>query len=145
MLYKFCSRCGRRIPSGTKCSCIKERYKEYDRYSRDKRSTDFYHSPEWSRVRAATLEADDYLDVWLYMTEGRIQRADTVHHIIPLKDDWYKRLESSNLISLSHESHSYIEAEYKKNKTEMQQRLKDMLAEYRKCIPYGGVKKVRNE
>ena len=57
-IYKRCGRCGKRIPSGIRCSCGKVRHKEYDRYSRDKKSKQYYDSSEWSRSRAAALEAD---------------------------------------------------------------------------------------
>ena len=50
------------------------------------------------------------------MTEGIIVAADTVHHIIPLKDDWNKRIDIDNMISLSGDTHSMIEQEYKKDK-----------------------------
>lgn len=33
-----CSRCGKRIQSGSRCPCQKERHREYDRYSRDNKS-----------------------------------------------------------------------------------------------------------
>ena len=50
-IYKRCGRCGTRLPSGTKCECIKERHKEYDKYSRDKKADAFYHSIEWEIAR----------------------------------------------------------------------------------------------
>lgn len=79
------------------------------------------------------------IDVWLYMTEGKIVKADTVHHIIPLRDDWEKRNELANLMSLSHESHSLIETEYKKDKASMESRLSLMLKEYRGLASLGGI------
>lgn len=139
MLYKRCSRCGKRIPSGTKCPCLKNRHKEYDRFNRDQRARGYYNSIEWQKVRAAALEADQMIDVWLYMTEGKIVKADTVHHIIPLRDDWEKRNELANLMSLSHESHSLIETEYKKDKASMESRLSLMLKEYRGLASLGGI------
>lgn len=90
-IYKRCSRCGRRLLSGSICSCIKERHKEYDRYSRDRKSRQYYHSKEWMMVREAVLDMDGGIDVYLYMKEGKTVFADTVHHIVPLKDDWNKR------------------------------------------------------
>ena len=49
-----------------------------------------YDSVEWQRSRENVLELDQYIDVYMYMTEGVMIRADTVHHIIPLRDDWNK-------------------------------------------------------
>lgn len=131
-IYKRCSRCGKRIPSGTTCPCQKQRHQEYDRYSRDKRSKDYYNSREWERARAAALDADGGLDVYLYMTTGEIVAADTAHHIIPLKDDWSKRADIDNLMSLHHDTHSTIEKKYKDNKAGMVRELAEMLRKYRR-------------
>lgn len=75
---------------------------------------------------------DDDTDVYLFMTKGEILAADTVHHIIPLKDDWGKRFAEENLMSLNHDTHSMIEQKYKTNKPEMEQILMKMLQEYRR-------------
>lgn len=77
------------------------------------------------------MEADEGMDVYLFMTEGKLVPADTVHHIIPLQDDWQKRMDINNLMSLSHETHSMIEQMYKKEKTGTQKKLQKMLSEYR--------------
>lgn len=130
-LYKRCSRCGKRIPSGTKCTCIKERHKEYDRFYRDKKSKQYYASNEWKASRAAALEIDEGIDVYLFMTEGIVKRADAVHHIVSLKDAWEARNDISNLMSLHHDTHSMIEQMYKKDKSGMENSLKKMLMKYR--------------
>lgn len=130
-IYKRCSRCGKRIQSGQKCPCLKERHREYDRYSRDKKTKDFYGSREWERARDAALEADGGIDVYLYMTTGEILLADTVHHIVPLKDDWSRRVDISNLMSLNHDTHSMIEQMYRKDKRKAIQNLKEILREFR--------------
>ena len=130
-IYKRCSRCGKRIPSGTSCPCIKTRHKEYDKYSRDKKCKQFYASREWRAIRSATIEIDDGMDVYLFMTEGKLVAADTVHHIIPLQDDWQRRLDMDNLMSLSHDTHSMIEQMYRKDKTGTAKKLQKMLLEYR--------------
>ena len=87
MIYKRCSRCGKRIPSGSRCDCGKLRHKEYDKYKRDQKSKKYYDSGEWEQIRSEVLEIDGGIDVYLFMTEGRVELADTVHHIIPLRDD----------------------------------------------------------
>lgn len=138
-IYKRCSRCGRRLPSGSKCPCQKDRHKEYDRYSRDRKSKQYYDGGEWQQARASAMEADQGLDVYLFMTKGEVVNADTVHHIVPLKDDWNKRNDITNLMSLHHDTHSLIETEYRKNKTEMQKKLSKMLAEYREQMRAGGI------
>lgn len=131
-LFKRCSRCGRRLPAGSTCPCVKRRHQEYDRYSRDKKSKEFYNGQEWINARAAALDADGGIDVYLYMTQGMVVAADSVHHIVPLKEDWSLRVDLSNLISLHHDTHSRIEAMYKQDKTGTQEALRKMLEEYRR-------------
>ncbi|WP_291683759.1 phage portal protein [Blautia sp.] len=70
---------------GTQCRCQKQRHKEYDRYSRDKKSKQYYNGKEWESARKEALELDGGIDVYLFMTEGIIVLADTVHHIEPLR------------------------------------------------------------
>lgn len=138
-IYKRCSRCGKRLPSGQKCPCLKERHQEYDRYSRDKKTKDFYGSREWERARDAALEADGGIDVYLYITTGEILLADTVHHIVPLKDDWSRRGDISNLMSLNHDTHSMIEQMYRKDKEKTIHILKEILKEFRETRRAGGI------
>ncbi len=130
-IYKRCSRCGKRIEAGTTCQCLKDRHKEYDKYSRDRRSKQYYNSREWEAVREHVLQLDEGIDVYVYMTQGIVIRADTVHHIVPLKEDWNLRSNEDNLISLNHDTHSMIEQQYRKNKNEMQEALKAMVQQYR--------------
>ncbi|HCT91087.1 MAG TPA: HNH endonuclease [Lachnospiraceae bacterium] len=137
-IYKRCPRCHKRIPSGSTCPCIKQRYHDYDRMSRDPKSNSFYHSSEWEKVRERAMELDGGLDVYQYMESGKIVAADTVHHIIPLRDDWDKRCEVSNLISLHHDTHSMIEQLYKKDKAGIQEKLKRMVKAYREQDAGGG-------
>lgn len=130
-IYKRCSRCGKRIEAGTTCQCLKDRHKEYDKYSRDRRSKQYYNSREWETVREHVLQLDEGIDVYVYMTQGIVIRADTVHHIVPLKENWNLRSNEDNLISLNHDTHSMIEQQYRKNKNEMQEALKAMVQQYR--------------
>ena len=68
----------------------------------------------------------------MYVTQGKVIPADTVHHIIPLREDWNRRLDSGNLMSLHHDTHSMIEREYSALGTKvMAPRLKKILADYR--------------
>jgi hypothetical protein len=117
--------------TGTKCDCTKQRHREYDRLSRNRKSAAFYKSSKWHRARDRALELDGGLDVWLYMTEGKVVAADTVHHIVQLKDDWSKALDISNLMSLHHDTHSMIESMYRQDKEAMIKKLQKMLKEYR--------------
>jgi competence CoiA-like predicted nuclease len=130
-IYKRCGRCGKRLLSGTTCECLKQRHAEYDKYSRDKKSKAFYNSQEWVRTREEVLEMDEKIDVFIFMTTGEVVIADTVHHITPLKDDWTKRIDKENLMSLNHDTHSLIEKKYKENKQKIMSELYEMLEKYR--------------
>lgn len=130
-IYKRCSRCRKRIEAGTTCQCLKDRHKEYDKYRRDRRSKQYYNSREWEVVREHVLQLDEGIDVYVYMTQGIVIRADTVHHIVQLKENWNLRSNEDNLISLNHDTHSMIEQQYRKNKNEMQEALKAMVQQYR--------------
>ena len=77
------------------------------------------------------LNLDGEIDVYCYMTTGEIKLADTVHHIAPLRDAWGKRLDTDNLMSLNHSTHSEIERLYSEDKQGMMERLKEMLRAYR--------------
>lgn len=70
------------------------------------------------------------IDVYVYMTEGVILAADTVHHIIPLKEAWDKRCDKQNLMPLHHDTHSKIEQMYKKERPVMEKKLAKMLVDF---------------
>jgi hypothetical protein len=130
-IYKRCSRCGLRISSGTKCDCLKERHKEYDKYSRDKKSDAFYHSKEWELARITVRTLDKGIDVYIYITSSEVIFADMVHHIEPLKDNWDKRCDVDNLISLSTGTHSMIEKMYENDKSGTMKMLFEVIKRYR--------------
>lgn len=138
-IYKRCSRCGKRLSAGQQCPCLKKRHWEYDKYSRDKKTKDFYGNAEWEKARIAALEADGGIDVYVYMTTGEILLADTVHHIVPLKDDWSRRTDVRNLISLHHDTHSMIEQMYRKDKAGMIRTMKEILRKFREAKAEEGI------
>jgi len=131
MIYRHCGRCGKKIPSGSKCSCLKDRHKEYDKYSRDKEAKKFYNSAVWKHTRNYVLSLDG-VDVYLYMTTGEIVAPDTVHHIIQYRDDRTLGTTIDNLMSLSHSTHSMIEKRYKEDKEKIIAELTKMLRDFRK-------------
>ena len=140
MISKQCKYCGKWIPVDQTCSChaaarkegTRQRNHDYDTHRRNKDAAAFYSSPEWITTRNAVLNLDQGIDVYRYMTTGEIRAADTVHHIIPLRDDWGRRLDTSNLISVCSSTKSKIEREYRRvGKREMQKKLSEMLKQYR--------------
>lgn len=138
-IYRRCGRCGTRYETGQQCPrCAalvtqdnRIRYRQYDKYRRDKEAKKFYDSEEWKITRAYVLALDE-LDVYEYMTNGKEIPADTVHHIIPYRDDNTKALDPDNLMSLSAASHAAVEALYKVDKQTEERKLREMLEKFRK-------------
>jgi len=97
-------------------SLTRERYcvshhQEYHRYNEertDKELVRFYYSKEWQRVRELVLQRDNYLCVRCRQA-GIIKPAEMVHHIVPLKIDYTKRLEIDNLESLCEACHNKVD------------------------------------
>lgn len=86
----------------------------------------FYKSSVWQKCRAYILSRDDYLCQECLVTVGPVP-ADTVHHIIHLKDDWEKRLDPDNLISVCASCHNKLHPEKsnKKNKEKINNKIKE--------------------
>lgn len=70
----------------------------------------FYHTKAWHDARQETLTRQHYL-CQDCLREGKITVAKTVHHIIPLRDDWDNRLDQDNLevICLEHHNEEHPE------------------------------------
>ena len=127
MIWKRCPRCGKRIPEGTQCEdCKRKRDKArdryYDKHIRNKDAKAYYASEEWRIARELALDRADGICQWTLATEGRVEAAEDVHHIIPLREDWSRRSDPGNLIALSHSSHAHIEYLYKAGKKEETQK-----------------------
>ena len=146
-LMKYCNRtgCNRLVPQGVKyCAAHtvgktaenRQRHKEYDAHCRNQTAKDFYNSTEWKAARAQALARDTNIDIYLYIMEGRIVPADTVHHIVELMEDYSKRCDMDNLISISEATHSMISKAYKDaaRKAAMQQTLRECIREYKRRL-----------
>lgn len=113
MIQHICPRCGKAIPTGQRCPCSATRYRDYNRFRRDSRIKAFRQSPEWKATRAEVIERDEGLDQYILYTRGEIVPGCSVHHITPIAEDWDKRLDRGNLITLSEVTHERIEWQYK--------------------------------
>lgn len=146
-LMKYCNKagCNRLVPQGVRyCAAHtvdrtaenKERHKEYDSHCRNQTAKAFYNSGEWRAARARALARDTGIDIYLYIMEGRIAAADTVHHIIELSEDYSKRCDPDNLISISEATHSMISKAYKDatKKAQMQEKLRECIREYKRRL-----------
>lgn len=87
----------------------------------------FYNSKEWQRAREKALMRDRCIDVWHYLITGEIKAGNIVHHIESLSDNFDKRADISNLVTLSSESHGLIEDAYKD--PDLKVRIQKMLRE----------------
>lgn len=118
-----CRFCGKTYPMGASCNCKQSRthYREYDRNHRTKetKSYNFYKSSLWIKMREHIRRKYMGCDLLKFGETGLLVPASNmiVHHIIPYKEDEAFALEESNLVLLSHQSHEYVEAEYKKSPT----------------------------
>lgn len=117
-LMRLC-RCGKAIDFGMKyCNDCqrkaeqvrKEYFKQYDTYTRDRKTAAFYNSPEWEKVRQKALMRD-YGLCQDCLEENRITPADVVDHIKPIKLFWHLRLSIDNLQSLCNRHHAIKTAE----------------------------------
>lgn len=126
MINRICSRCGRILPVGEKCSCQPAYRRDYNRFRRDQKIKEFRASAEWRLVRAAVIERDSGTDQYVLHTTGELRPGFSVHHILPLStpEGWARRTDMNNLITLSDDTHSSIEYRYKtKYKDILQQEL----------------------
>ena len=140
-LKKFCAHCGcNRLIDCTEryCNAHKRRDKaesdkDYDKNRRNKEAKAFYNSLPWKRKRQQILVRDKGIDVYVYMTEGRIVKAEHVHHIVELDEDSSLALVDSNLISLSAATHSAISKVYEdvRKRQQMQVRLRSFLRDFK--------------
>lgn len=116
MLLHMC-RCGKLIPQEIRlcdaCEAAKkQRYIDYNEHRRDSKTAAFYTSKEWQRTRGIILSSYDYIDLYAYHVLHEIRRADIVHHITELTEDWARRLDAYNLIPLASGTHNTIHTLY---------------------------------
>ena len=110
MIYKRCPKCRKRIPSGTKCPiCAEDRSNR--NYKKAEGIAKLYHTNRWRLLRDIVVSKYDGLDAY-ELSRGNIVPADTVHHIIPAKEDPSLFWSTSNLLPVSRQTHDYIHARY---------------------------------
>lgn len=136
---KFCV-CGKIIKKADKyCNKCKSkqseknsaRNKQYDRYYRDTRAKAFYNSSAWKRLVSIIRIRNNGLCALCYH-EGIKSKGTMIHHIVPIKDDWSKRLDTANCIILCPECHGKVHSAYdrsKENRENMQRLLRDIISD----------------
>ena len=93
-----------------------EEYKKNNRYrydrkydiKRDPKIEKFYRSKAWRDKREYILIRDNGL-CQRCLSYNRITHATDVHHIVKLKDDYTKRLDNDNLVSVCSKCHKILD------------------------------------
>ena len=132
-IYKRCSRCNKRMLTGTRCSCYKERHKEYKKYRTDIREQRLYSSKDWESIKDKVKSIYKGIDIYSYYIQETIEEGQTVHHIEPVKDNWNRRFDISNLILLTESNHKYIHRlmdKSKEDKNSIQKLLYSLVERY---------------
>ncbi len=136
-MKKICPRCNIRLVSISKKYCeiceakVNNRHKEYKRYRTDDKEQHFYSDSVWIRKRNKIKFIDNGYCL-ACLDKHDIKSMDTVHHIVELKEDWSKRLEDDNLISLCESCHQVVHNKYKtSDKKQTQNELRAILRKFR--------------
>jgi hypothetical protein len=115
----------------------KQRHQAYNNNRRDKREQHFYKSRQWRELVKVLASRYHGLCVVSYVIDHRIVPYQTMHHIIPIKDDWSRRLDTDCIIPLSESWHQRVESAYRNGlKAETQKELFEALRRFR--YPGGG-------
>lgn len=123
---KYCEKC-----KSKQSEKISAKNKHYDKYYRDAKLKAFYNSTAWHRLTAIVRVRDDGLCA-LHYHNGVASKGTMVHHIIPIKDDWNKRLDTANCILLCSECHAKVHSDYdrcREARESMQRLLKNIVSD----------------
>lgn len=133
-IYSKCSQCGKKILQGQQCECRKDRYKEYNkrvRFNKDnKKYFDFYNTIHWKRMSKYIKNKYNEVCLKCLLKYKILTPSDVAHHIVPIREDYSKRLEEKNLIPLCHGCHNRID--HINYTEEMKDELRSILEEYKK-------------
>lgn len=103
MILKFCTRCKQPFPFCTSSlcpDCRSKRQINYNRFERDKKTDQFYHSKKWKQLSKSILARANYKCAIC----GGL--AVEVHHIKEIRTDWDKRFDPDNLMPLCTACHN---------------------------------------
>lgn len=128
MMSKMCSRCGKRIPIASSCSCtkkIKNKVNNHHKYNEDVKK--FYSTKEWNNARERCIAECYGIDLYSFFVLNQIEYGEVVHHIVPIVDDYSKRISADNLIFLTERNHKLIHSLYKNSYSETVHLLKSLL------------------
>lgn len=98
-MLKSCSYCGGIHQRNHKCSRRPKRKKETNEINKFRWSTVWMKKSKWIRERDKHLCQICLLERYNTQTKYNFNNIE-VHHIVPLIEDWNRRLDDTNLISL---------------------------------------------
>ena len=90
-----------------------------------------YRTSKWQRSRELALDEYNHVCLWSLYVEGRVVKADVVHHIIEVLEDESLAYDEDNLIPLEYYNHTLVHEMYKRNKTKTQLLLTEMIESFR--------------
>lgn len=108
-MLKSCKICGRIHEDSITCPLKRCKKK-------DSEANRFRGSKAWKRKRQLIKERDRYMCVYCRhinrgMTRDKFNHEDiSVHHIVPIEEDYDRRLDDDNLITLCRHHHEQAEA-----------------------------------
>lgn len=115
-MLKSCSYCGRIHDSKYICPQKEQSMKnrQSQRSKGNKMVYDFHRSHKWKEKSITIRERDNYCCQicrrGMYQPERQFETDDiSVHHIVPIAEDWDSRLDDDNLISLCLRHHEMAE------------------------------------
>lgn len=104
-MNKSCTYCGKTHPVGFICP-----KKPVHSHDKDDRNAAFRRTSRWKHKAESIKQRDLYL-CRMCLASGIINDKDlSVHHIIPLSEDFEQRLDDDNLITLCSECHRKAES-----------------------------------
>lgn len=131
MIVKRCNYCGNNIPIGKKCNCIAQNICKSSSDSKyTKEDKKFYKSSDWLNARKLCIQKCCGIDLYSYYILHRIEYGQTVHHIVPLLNDYSLRLSQDNLIYLTESNHRIIHKLYESKYTETIEVLRTILRDF---------------
>lgn len=141
MMLKLCPKCGVRIGlEKSHCeACLvlidvatKERHRAYRARRTDGKYQRVYQLKAWKEVRKPQALARDFYCCVVCMDRKRkAVEAQTVHHIVEVKEDIEQALNLDNLASLCESCHQLVHKVYlksEKEKEKMQKKLKSLVS-----------------
>lgn len=126
-----CSACCRVHAKDYVCEGKSRQRRVYNRNRLYKTDRAVYGTNKWRTVRGQVLEDCNHICLYTFYTEGKIVKADDVHHIIEILEDESLAFEEDNLIGLSEEKHKLVHELYKENKEKTQDKLREFKVKWR--------------